>query len=314
MLLLYRGEGFNTNFYYHAGIDIDHSFFVAAPGKRILLVPGLNASFAKKNFKGKVVVFEDAYKELSKYVKNRTVLADLSSMNARMAQRLRRMCRLKDHTIPLFEQRAKKKKAEVNKMARAARLTKEILASLDFKSAKTEFDLKKQLMVATAELGLKPAFEPIVSTDRNTSYPHYNAGNKRLGSLVLVDYGVRYKHYCSDLTRCFMLDSDRGKKAKYEGLKNVCHSIADALPGMKTGKEVAVLAEGLMKKEGFPKMIHSIGHGVGLAVHEFPRLSRKYEDEIRGTTFAIEPAFYLGRYGMRFEEMVYFDGKKARIL
>lgn len=314
MLLLYRGEGFNPNFYYHAGVDIDHSFLVAGPRKRILLVPRLNASFAKKNFKGKVVVFEDAYKELSKYVKKRTVLADLSSMNARMAQRLSRICRLRDHTVPLLEQRAKKERAEVKNMARAARLTKKIFASLDFKSAKTELGLKKQLMVATAELGLKPAFEPIVSTGKNTSYPHYNAGNKRLGSLVLVDYGVRYRNYCSDLTRCFILDGDREKKARYEKLKNVCHSLVDALPDMETGKEVAVLAERLMKKEGFLEMIHSIGHGIGLAVHEFPRLSRKYDDKIRGTTFTIEPAVYLKSFGLRFEEMVHFDGKKARIL
>ncbi len=314
MLLLYRGEGFNPNFYYHAGVDIDHTFFVVAPRKRILFVPKLNASFAKKNFKGKVVVFEDAYKELPKYIKNKTVLADLSSMSARMAQRLRKICALKDHTVPLFEQRATKKESEIKNMARAASLTKEIFASLDFKSAKTELDLKKQLMVATAELGLKPAFEPIVSTGKNTSYPHYNAGNKKLGPLVLVDYGVRYRHYCSDLTRCFILDGDREKKARYEGLKNICHSLADALPDMETGKEVAVLAERRMKKARFPKMIHSIGHGIGLSVHEFPRLSRKYEDRIIGTTFAIEPAFYLGRYGMRFEEMIYFDGKKARIL
>ena len=61
-------------------------------------------------------------------------------------------------------------------------------------------------------------------------------------------------------------------------------------------------------------MIHSIGHGIGLSVHEFPRLSKKYKDKIAGTTFTIEPAFYLRRYGMRFEDMVYFDGKKARIL
>jgi Xaa-Pro dipeptidase len=314
MLLLYRAEGFNPNFYYHAGVDIDHSFLVAGPRKRILFVPRLNASFAKKNFKGKVVVFEDPYRELSKYVKNRTVLADLSSMNARMAQRLSRICRLRDHTVPLLEQRAKKKRAEVKNMEKAARLTREIFASLDFKSAKTELGLKKQVMLATAELGLKPAFEPIVSTDRNTSYPHYNAGNKKLGSLVLVDYGVRYRHYCSDLTRCFILDGYREKKTRYEKLKNVCHSLVDALPDMKTGKEVAVMAERLMKKEGFPKMIHSIGHGVGLAVHEFPRLSKKYDDRLKGTTFTIEPAFYVGRYGMRFEEMVHFDGKKARVL
>jgi len=314
MLLLYSGESFNPNFYYYAGIDIDHSFLVAGPRKKILFVSRLNESLAKASFKGRVVVYHDPYKELSKYIKNKTVLADLNSISARMAQRLRRVCRLKDHTVALLEQRAKKKKTEVSNMAKAASHTKRILALLDFKTAKTELGLKKQILVATAELGLEPAFEPIVSTDRNTSYPHYRAGNKKLGSLVLVDYGVRYRHYCSDLTRCFILDGDREKKARYEKLKNICHSIADALPDMETGKEVAEQAERLMKKAGHPPMIHSIGHGIGLAVHEFPRLSKKYNDRIGGATFTLEPAIYLRQFGLRFEEMVYFDGKKARIL
>ncbi len=314
MLLLYRGESFNSNFYYHAGIDIDHSFLLIGTRKKILLVPKLNEAIAKASFKGEVVVFRDPYKTLSRYMKGRTVLADLASISARMARKLQRICKLEDHSVALLEKRAKKKKEEVGSMARAARHTKEILASLDFKSAKTEAGLKRQILVATAEFGLEPAFDPVVSTGRNTFYPHHRAENKRLGPLVLVDYGVRYRHYCSDLTRCFISSSDRQKKAQYEELENICHSVADALPNMNTGKQVAGLAEKLMKKAGFPKMIHSIGHGIGLDVHEFPRLSRKYKDKLAGSTFTLEPAFYLRMYGMRYEETIHFDGKKARIL
>jgi Xaa-Pro aminopeptidase len=60
-------------------------------------------------------------------------------------------------------------------------------------------------------------------------------------------------------------------------------------------------------------MIHSIGHGVGLEVHELPRLSPKSRESISGSVLAIEPAFYKS-YGMRFEETIHFDGKKVRIL
>jgi Xaa-Pro aminopeptidase len=69
-----------------------------------------------------------------------------------------------------------------------------------------------------------------------------------------------------------------------------------------------------MERKGLPRMIHAIGHGVGLDIHEFPRLSVKYKDELKGSTFALEPAVYYNSYGARFEETVYYDGKKVRIL
>lgn len=313
-ILLYRGEQFDSNFYYHAGVDIDHSFLLVETGRKTLFVSKLNESLARASFQGHVVLYDDIFAELSKYLKNKTILFDGASVSSKMAERLRKLCKLKDHSIELLRLRAMKKKNEVRKIQRAVIHTKNIFDSLDFKSAKTELDLKKQILLATIELGLEPAFEPIVSTDKNTSYPHYSAGNKKLGSLVLVDYGVKYEHYCSDLTRCFILDGDKKKKKQYETLKSICHSIADALPDMQYGKDIANLSAKLIENSGFPKMIHSIGHGVGLDIHELPRLGVKSEDRIAQSILAIEPAFYLKLYGMRYEETLYFDGRKARIL
>ena len=309
-ILLYRGEAFDPNFYYHAGFDIDHAFLLV--GKK-LFVSRLNESLARTKFRGKTVVYRKPFAELRKEIKGKTVFADLSSISAKMAQRLGRTFKLKDYSSELLEKRAKKQKKEVAHIRRAAKLTREILHSLDFRSARTELGLEKQIRVATAELGLEPAFDPVVSTDSSTSFPHYRASSKKLGSLVLVDCGVKYQHYCADLTRCFILDGDRKKKQEYEKLQDICHSIVDELPGLRRGKEVAQLSAKLMKRAGFPKMIHAIGHGIGLEVHELPKLGKNSKDKIAGTTVAIEPAFYR-RYGMRFEEDVYFDGKRARIL
>lgn len=313
-LLLYRGESFSPNFHYHAGVDLDHCFLLCSRGRKTLFTPKLNESLARASFRGKVVVFKDPFESLSKYLKGRTVLVDEDELTAGMAKRLRKLCRLRDASAELLRERMVKKPGEMSKIRRAVKHTKEIFASLDFKAAKTEFGLKRQILIAIAENGLEPAFEPIVSTDRNTSYPHYTSGKKKLGSLVLVDCGVRYQHYCSDLTRCFILGNDRKKKAQYEKLQNICHAIADELPALRTGKNVAAFADRLMKKAGFPKLIHSIGHGVGLDVHELPDLKQKSNDRIAGSVMAIEPAFYLKSYGMRYEEVVHFDGRRARIL
>jgi len=313
MLLLNRGERFDANFYYQSGVDIDHAFFLGGR-KRELFVPKMNEALAKETFHGRVVGCSDVLAELKKRLKGRTVSYDATSLTAGWAMRLRPFCRLNDRANVLLTARMKKKGGEVAKISRAARHTKEIIHSLDFKKAKTEFDVKKQLLVATAELGLEPAFEPIVSTDRTTSFPHYRAGNRKIGSLVLIDYGVKYEHYRADISRCVVLDGDRKKKGEYEKLRNVCHTIIDSLHTLNTGRDVSLLSAKLMKKAGFPDMIHSIGHGVGLDIHELPHLNAKSKDKIAGSTMAIEPAFYLKTYGMRHEETVYFDGKKARIL
>ena len=315
MLLLYRGESFDPNFYYHAGVDIDHSFLLVDKRKKILLTSRMNESLARARFRGKVVVYSNPLAEIKRLARRRTVSADFFSLSARMAQKLKNACRLKDASLELLSRRAIKKPEEISCIRRAVRHTKEIFHSLDFGAARTEQDLRKQLLLSTMEAGLEPAFEPIVATGANTSFPHYRAGKKRLGPLVLVDYGVKYGHYCSDLTRCFILDGDRKKKEEYETLEGVCRDIVDALPRLKAGKDVARLSDKLMKKAGFPEMIHSIGHGVGLEIHESPRLGLKSGDPLAKSALAIEPAFYYPKkYGMRYEETVWFDGKKARIL
>jgi len=314
MLLLFRGEGFDANFYHESGVDIDHSFFLSDGKRRVLLVPRMNEGAARAAFRGRVAVYGDANKDLARYVKGRKVLFDGSSMSARMAGKIGRMCRLEDHSEELLKARALKAPAEVSNIRRAVKETKEIFESIDWKAARTEQDVHKQLLMMTLERGLMPAFEPIVASDRSTAFPHYRAGARRLGGLVLVDYGVRCRHYCADITRCFIRDGDSRKKGQYERFQDICLFIADALPGLDSGKDVAKLADELIARAGFPKMPHAIGHGVGLDVHEFPRLGKKSDDSLRGAAVAIEPSFYLERYGMRYEETVYCDGKRALIL
>jgi Xaa-Pro dipeptidase len=313
-LLLYRGESFDPNFFYHTGVDIDHAFYLKS-GREYLFVPKLNEAYAKKRFRGKVVAYHDPFFELSKHFKPRRSLmhCDFTSISAAMATRLGSISRIADCSKQLARMRMRKKPDEISSIRKAARLTREIFASLDFSRAKTELDLEKQILLMTAEMGLEPAFPPIVATDSSTAFPHYYAGKKKLGSLVMVDYGLRYGHYCSDLTRCFILGGDRKKKQEYENLEALFHSIIDKIPEQETGGQLARMSAALVEKAGFPKMIHSIGHGVGLEVHELPRLSPKSREKIAGATLAIEPAFYKS-YGMRFEETVHYDGKKVRIL
>ena len=130
---------------------------------------------------------------------------------------------------------------------------------------------------------------------------------------MIFDYGVRINHYNSDMTRCTFLSREAEKI--YLSLKRIANGILDELPNLKTGGDLASFSKILYKKEGLPYPPHSIGHGIGLEVHEKPSLSPTSKDLLYNTVFAIEPAVYFpGKFGLRYENVIYFDGKKAKVL
>ncbi|MFA6531114.1 MAG: M24 family metallopeptidase [Candidatus Micrarchaeia archaeon] len=319
-ILLFRGEHPDANSLYYIGVDIDHAFFLSSP--RTLFVPRLNYSLAKKLFRrGKVVAYSDIYAELKKVVKGKKLLIDMRSLPASYYKKISGFAKLTDGSSKFLEERMIKRKEEVEKVRIAVRFTKKIFAEVETKLGsdkhgfKTENDVRKFLLIRTMELGLEPAFDPIVASGSNSRFPHYQSGNNaKLRDMVLIDYGVKYKNYRSDLTRCFFLKRGLESERKYSELKQIFRKIMVAFPKFKNGKELAKFAEKAYAKRKFPVPPHSWGHGIGLDVHEFPRLSLKFKDKLKGATMALEPAVYFKDYGLRYEETIYFDGKKAKIL
>jgi len=313
MLLLHRGEDFDPNFYHASGLDIDHSFLLLEGKKRTLLVPRMNERQARAIFKGKVLAYRDPIEALKPLLKGRMVGFDASSESASMYLKLRKLCRLEDRSKELSLSRIRKTPQERSHVRKAVRATKEILSSLDLDSARSELELKGQILMRIMEAGLEPSFEPIVASGSSSALPHHRAGRRKLSSLVLVDMGVREGRYCSDLTRCFIRGNPE-LETEYEDLQGVFHSIADRIPECLSGGQIASMAREEIERAGLPPLIHSIGHGIGLEVHEKPALNEKSKDPIKGSCMAIEPAFYKARYGMRYEETLYFDGRKASVL
>lgn len=314
-LLLYRGDSFNANFTYMSGLDINHCFLFMDKGTRILLVPKMHAALARKMFKGKIVIYKDFNTEFRKLLgKRRTAYADFRSLPASAYLKISKTCRLSDYSEELYKLRMKKTKHEVALLEKAARKTRNMIDSLDIRRGITEKQLKNHLLSGMLDTGLEQSFDPIVLSERNARFPHAESTNNRITNMALIDCGVKHKGYCGDITRCVFIRKDQKMQNTYEQLRQLCHSIVDAIPDMTTGHYVAAFAEKEMKRLKMPKLIHSIGHGIGLDVHEYPRLKEKSKDRIAGSVFTIEPGVYTKTFGLRFEEMVYFDGRKARIL
>ena len=208
--------------------------------------------------------------------------------------------------------RGMKSAAEVKKISEAARIAKEILGNLAPWKFGTEEKLSAHLKMEALRFGCEISFEPIVATGANSAMPHHKSGKSRLKNFVLVDFGVKKDGYCSDFTRCYFNGKNVvQEKTAYEKCRKIHGEIVKALPGCKTGRGIALLSERLLKKYSLPQLIHSIGHGIGMEVHEYPHLGVKSRDLLDAAVLAIEPAaYYAGKFGVRYEGMVaHVNGK-----
>ena len=152
------------------------------------------------------------------------------------------------------------------------------------------------------------AFETIVATGANAANPHAIAGDTPLeaGQAVVMDFGARACGYCSDMTRTVFIGTPAPElKHAYNVLRRANEQVEAALkPGM-TGAQAQQIADGVLEAGGFGgKMGHSLGHGVGLDIHELPNLSSKNDKElVCGNVVTVEPGIYIaGEFGMRLED------------
>jgi Xaa-Pro aminopeptidase len=179
----------------------------------------------------------------------------------------------------------------------------------------TENELAGMLDFEIRKLGGHSGFETIVAFGPNAARPHHRPTDRKLrkNDTILIDFGVRYRGYTCDITRCFT----KGKAdSLYKKVYNaVSEAQAAALKIVKAGvkiKDVDTAARMVLKKYKLPVYGHGTGHGIGLEIHEAPSLSPKQEGVLQaGEVITIEPAVYLsGKLGVRIEDdiLVTSDG------
>jgi Xaa-Pro aminopeptidase len=164
-------------------------------------------------------------------------------------------------------------------------------------------------------------FDIIVASGANSAMPHARASEKKLspGDLVVVDWGGESGGYCSDMTRTLLLRGGNLSKKKeiYSlVLRANMAAVAAAVPGIET-RVVDKAARDVIKRAGYDKFFgHGTGHGVGLEVHELPRVTWTKSESIKeGMVFTIEPGIYMeGMGGVRIEDMILVKAKGAELL
>jgi Xaa-Pro aminopeptidase len=160
------------------------------------------------------------------------------------------------------------------------------------------------------ELGADPSFPAIVAAGPNGALPHAEPGEREIGrgELVVFDMGAKLDGYCSDGTRTYAT-GDPGEEARavYEVVREAQQAALEAIEAGAGGEAVDAVARRVIEAAGHgDRFGHGLGHGVGLEVHEGPRLSVRSDDVLApNEVVTVEPGIYLpGRLGVRIEDLV----------
>lgn len=219
--------------------------------------------------------------------------------------------------------RAVKEPEEMELMKKAAAITDAAFENVEpeIKAGMTEKQVAWELEKALREKGSEALpFDIIVGSGPNAALPHARPSDRIInkGEPVVIDMGAKYKGYASDLTRTVCV----GKaNTKFKEVYNIVFKAQQAamraiVKGME-GKKADAIAREVIKKAGYGEAFgHSLGHGVGLAEHEQPRLGPGSEDMLAdGMVFTIEPGIYLAGWGgVRIEDTVVMEGGKVKLL
>jgi len=164
------------------------------------------------------------------------------------------------------------------------------------------------------------AFDVIVASGERSALPHADTTARELerGDLVVIDIGARVAGYCSDMTRTFGVVSLSSQAQEiYQVVYRAQRASAGEVRAGAVCGELDAVARGLIDDAGYGECFgHGLGHGVGIDVHEGPRLGRDEETKlVAGNVVTVEPAIYLeGTGGVRLEDLVVVTDEGAETL
>ncbi len=189
------------------------------------------------------------------------------------------------------------------------------------KTGVTEKEIADKIRSEIIRLGGEgESFETIVAFGANAAVPHHETGETKLteNTAILVDTGALFNGYCSDLTRmAFFGTPDEEFKNAYDAVLTANLTAFDKIVGGMSGKDADAIAREVLKQRGYGDYFtHSLGHGVGLEIHERPNVSPRSRDNLdENAVFTVEPGVYLnGKFGIRIEDTATIKNGKAERL
>jgi Xaa-Pro aminopeptidase len=298
---------------YISGVAFDFACMILKKNtKPIILCSPLEK---KKSPKARILQF--SAKVLKKKLQNvKTIGINAKSLPIQSLSNIKKIIGKKktiDISKTIESIRAIKTREEIKKITKAVQITEIILKAciLQFKKFKKEEEVVVFLKTQAIAHNCEPAFEPIVASGKNAATPHHISKGKLLKGFCIIDFGVKYKGYCADMTRTIYIGKPSVAEQKiYKNIDKAHHTLLKEIQPRMTCAETMKLFTALTKKQ----LIHALGHGIGLEVHEKPLLGNNAELIQQGSVLAIEPATYVkNKYGIRIEDNLLIGKKNKRI-
>lgn len=307
--------------FYLSGFPHDGYWGLITKSVFFLLLPPLLFEQARQTIKEEGVSFfaaKDTFSLLRKLAKRerlRTLLFDSEKTTCRQREKLKEIPGIKffGEKDLLSNLREVKDQSEIEKIRKACKLVVQGCQYVRkiLRPGMAEHELANEIEYYLRKNGAeKMSFEIIVASGENTAYPHHLTSERvfRKSDPVLVDLGVIYQGYCSDLTRTFFLGKiDKNLGNIYSIVKRAQEkAIQTVKPGLPIQK-VAWAALRVVQGAGYGKyFLHNLGHGIGINIHESPLISARVKKVLKpGMVFTIEPGIYIPRLGgVRIEDVV----------
>jgi len=283
--------------------------------KNALFLDGRYLFSAKKELR--VDVFEEEhFSSWSKHHIIEKIYFDPEKTSVQRWHQLQQLfgSKLTEMTNPLKKIRSIKSEDEIEKLKKAALINQKGISHLIscLKEGVSEKELAKEYELFCLKLGAdKLSFEPIIAFGENSALPHHRASDRRLkqNEIVLIDVGVFLEGYASDATRtvCFGELDEKVRELRGRLLSFYKNLLSEIKEGSSV-KELDEKARGFIEQQCHEKVLHSLGHGVGLEVHESPRISSLIKEDLllsKNMVITIEPGVYReGLYGIRHEDTI----------
>ena len=322
----------DVNIHYLTGFPSQESWLLLTPQKAIYITDFRYIEEAKQGLRGVAVVKQHtqclaaSLFELVKRLKIKRLGFDESQINVSCFKKLRSYCPRRAKLVPangLVESlREIKEESEIHNIRQCLKIHHKALQLLKkvVKPGVSELQVLAHLEGFIKKEGVKFSFSPIIASGPNSAYPHAKVSNRILknNEPVLIDIGIDINGYKSDLTRNFFLGRmtphykqviEATRLAQQEAIKLIKPSVKVA--------DVDAHARKVLRKFGLAKYFgHSLGHGVGLEIHENPRLSMKSQAILEpGMIVTVEPGVYIpGKFGVRVEDMVLVNKEGCEVL
>ena len=286
---------------------------ITGSGEFYFFTDGRYIERAEREVKGFRVFKWEGWEKLVNFLKEKgieTLIVDPGRVKLSTAKKLSSFL-VEEEAGFLSEFRSVKSEEEISLVARAVQIAELSLKSVLhlLKPGTTEVEFRRELLSAFFRFGGEgEAFPTIVASGPNSSVPHWETGKREIkdGDVVIVDFGTVYRGYVSDITRTFLVGNVPSQlREVYEAVREAQEVGVKELRSGKSCRSVDRAVREFLEKKGFGEyFVHSLGHGIGVEVHESPTLSSKSNEVLRrGNVVTVEPGVYIpGLGGVRIED------------